>query len=222
MACSRVRPSRAIARTSSMPFHVLAPAVISRTFQQRARFVDAARRVGGHIEEHGHGPRAIERRRPVQAIGDGAFDAKGVGEHERAVAADPPGIAAGAAQHVLAHRRAAENQGLDGEQARVAGKRDLGAPIEPGLVEEDGGLRQPGEAGAGARSSLTPICGLAIAGAIDFLGRGVVTVASVPAPSVTAMSMRSPPVSPPAVLSSTASGGAPAPGLGKRTRAAPA
>ena len=61
---------------------------------------------------------------------------------------------------------------LDGEQAGIARERDLGAPIEPRSVEENGGLRQPGEPGAGAERKLDADLGLAIAGAINFLRRG--------------------------------------------------
>ena len=72
---------------------------------------------------------------------------------------------------VLPHRRAAENQGLDGEQARIAGERDLGAPIEPRPVEENGGLRQPGQPRACGERKLDADLRLAIAGAIDLLRR---------------------------------------------------
>ena len=153
---------------------MLAPAIASRTLQQRARLVDAARRVGRDVEEHGHGPRAIERAPAGSSASAMApSSAKGIGEHERAVAADAPGVAAGAARTSSPIAARPKIRVSTASRSRIAGERDLGAPIEPRLVEQDGRLRQPGEPGARRpASSSTRDLGLAVAGAIDLLGRG--------------------------------------------------
>ena len=146
---------------------------------------------------------------------------EGVGEDEAAVAAHAPGVAAGAAAHVLAHGSAAEDQRLDGEEGGVARHGDLGAAVEPGPVEQDGRLRQPGEVRGLADIEADPDGGLAVEGAVDLLGGGGGDGGAAPGGEATSTLMRSPPVRPPAVLRSTASGASPPAGLGKRTRPAP-
>ena len=66
---------------------------------------------------------------------------------EAAVAAGEGG--AGEGGDFLAHRRAAEDDGLDPEEARVGGEVDAREPVEGRAVEQDRLLRQPVEAGAG-------------------------------------------------------------------------
>ena len=96
---------------------------------------------------------------------------EGVGEHQPAIAADAPDVAAGAAVHVLAHGRAAEDQGLDGEEGGVARQVDLGAPVEPGRSNRMVGCGSQARRAPAPRSSLTRMSALAVARAIDLLGR---------------------------------------------------
>ena len=114
-----------------------------------------------------------ERGRPVERGGDGAVDAEGVGEDERAVAADAPGVAAGAVVHVLAHGRR--------PKIRVSTARKVASPASSTSVRRSS--REPSNrmVGCGSQARRAPAAErqlhadlrrLAVARAIDLLGRG--------------------------------------------------
>ena len=132
------------------------------------------------------------------------------------LAAHAPGVAAEPAMHVLAHGRAAEDQHLDGEEAR---RRPQGRP----RCGDRSARHRTGWSAAAARRAarrLPDRCRREWRPRRRAPGRSsrrppMVTVSEVPSPSVTPMSSLSPPVSPPAVLSSTASGASLRLGLGK-------
>ncbi len=78
---------------------------------------------------------------------------------ERAVLADPPAVVEIAMRRALAHGQAAEDGGLEQQRLGACGKLDVERSGKGRAVEDDGFLRQPGDAAACADGQPHPHLG---------------------------------------------------------------
>ncbi len=207
-------PSGATRRARSLPSQALtppaSPTIVARSASRWRSGSSATRRT------RRHGAGAGKHGRPAQEFGiasnrsaDRRRRRGGRSRRMRQRSAKKPGV------HALAARRAAEDHRLDGEKLRA--RRELGVEParKPRAVEKDRLLRQPVEPRACAERQRRA----------DFRRRRTRRDRSSRRPAWwrrrgsrrrarTSADIRSPPVSPPAVLISTASGGS----LGRTVR----
>ena len=225
MSCCSVRPSRGDgahdAAGRSRCWRPRSPAALSSSARASSSRAAAS---GADVEQHGGGARAIERAP--------AGPAHRRWRHRRGRCRRTRARRRGArARHRGRRRGARPRPWPRGRRSGSRRRASVASPASSTSVRRSSrdwsnrmvGCGSQARRAPGAEVELDADLGVAVARAIDLLGRG----RGDGRPrrrraSVTSTSMRSPPVSPPAVLSSTASGGAPSPGLGKRTRAAPA